>query len=244
MFPSPNIRARFIASTSSISNNLCKTPRTAGGTGTQQLLVPFSRCLPNYTSTKFHYYHSTTRMTAFSSSPIDWWRDRQQAKEADKYKAKLVEMSNLESYTIRHMRDELQEAVDSWISKVPILSDNKETKVAKQMHATLSGLVKVLGEDADAQSLHNMTETQKLKAAIEGNTTLEDIDILTQQFQSMSIMHRVLRKRKLEGKKIPETPQAIQTIMQTEGQKVLTKSERQKLAKQAAKSMQQKMRRR
>lgn len=106
---------------------------------------------------------------------------------------RIEDMAEKETWMIGDMKEELDEVVKSWMAKVPGLSDNKETKNAKKMHKTISGVVAVVGTDATEDILDNMSRTEKLKAAIEGESTVEEINILIQQFQTMALMHRVLR---------------------------------------------------
>ena len=153
-------------------------------------------------------------------------------------------MAHKETWTIGDMKSELDEVVKSWKVKIPVISDNKESKMAKQMHKTLTGIIKVMGEDATGEMLEQMTRTEKLKASLEGETTVEDINGIIVQFQTMDIMHRILRKRKAEGKKIPETADAIQAIMQAEGAQVLSKSQKDRMKKNSMRMMKKSMRRR
>jgi hypothetical protein len=170
-------------------------------------------------------------------SPYNWWRNRQDAKEAEKYKQRVLQMVDLPKWTLGEMLKDLQEAVGSWASKVPGLNSSKEMKMAKQMHDSVSGLVEVVGEDADIERLEDMKRKEKLQAAIAGDTTVEQIDMLIAQFRTMTLMHRVVRQRKLEGKTIPTTATAMQAVVQSEGIKFMSKSEKKKMAMQQARRM-------
>jgi hemerythrin len=172
-----------------------------------------------------------------SFSPINWWRGRQEKKEAEKYVKRVREMSEMEVFTVGHMLSEIDEAAKSWSAK---LINNKESQIVKQMHKSLSGIVSIVGEGAASDRLNNMSRKEKLEAAIAGETTVEEINILAKQFQTMSLMHLVLRKRKLEGRQIPETAEAMQAVIQSEGHKVLSKDQRKKLGMQQAKMMMRK----
>lgn len=142
------------------------------------------------------------------------------------------------------MQAELQEAVDSWMAKVPGLSDNKEMNMAKQMHKTLSGIIAVVGAEATGQELTAMTRAQKLKAAVAGETTVEEVTMLVQQFEIMALMHRVVRRRKAEGKPIPTTAEGMQALMQTDATKMMSKAHKSRMMEAQAKTMRRSSRRR
>jgi len=108
------------------------------------------------------------------------------------------------------------------------------------MHKTLSGLAKVAG--TDAASLENLTRKDKLKAALLGETTVDEINIVIKQFQVMTLMHRVVRKRKLEGKTIPTTAEGIQALMQQDAIKLLSKAQKMQLGKDQARQLMRKRR--
>jgi hypothetical protein len=201
------------------------------------------------------YKHTTVALFSSSSgagdsgsssgySPVEWYRKRQERKEADKYIDRIKYMAGKLHWTVGDMLAELDEVVQSWISKMPILSDNKETKQAKKMHKSVKGIATIMGSDATGSQLESMTKTEKLKAALEGETTVEEINILIQQFQTMDMMHRVLRKRVDDKKPLPETADAMQAAVQSEGSKLLSKKQKTKMMDAQAVKMKKQMRRR
>jgi len=156
----------------------------------------------------------------------------------------IEKMSEKETWTIADMQEELDEVVTSWSAKMPVVSDNKETKMAKKLHKTVSGVMSIVGKDATEDVLEGMSRTDKLKAALKGETTVEEINILIQQFQTMSLMHRVMRKRKLEGKSLPKTQDSMQAMLQAEGSKMLSKSQKSRMIENQTRTMKKSMRRR
>jgi hypothetical protein len=149
----------------------------------------------------------------------------------EKYGERIQFMANKESWTIGDMQAELDTVVSSWASKLPGLRDNKETQIAKKMHRALSGIIEVIGKDATDAELDAMTRKQKLEAAVRGETSVEEINILSQQFQSMALMHRILRKRKLESKSIPTTADGMQALLQSDGSKLLSEAQKERMKK-------------
>jgi hypothetical protein len=200
------------------------------------------------------YKHTTVALFSSSSgagdsgssssySPVEWYRLRQERKEAEKYSDRIKYMAGKPQWTVGDMLAELDEVVQSWISKMPILSDNKETKQAKKMHKSVKGIATIMGADATGSQLESMSRTEKLKAALEGETTAEEINILISQFQTMDMMHRVLRKRVDDGKALPQTAEAMQAAVQSEGSKLLSKKQKTKMMDAQATKMKKKMRR-
>jgi hypothetical protein len=65
----------------------------------------------------------------------------------------------------------------------------------------------------------------KLQISIKSGADLKDINALIQQFQSMDIMHRVLRYRMEHGLEIPTDEEGAKMLLQKDVQKVLTPQE-------------------
>eukprot|EP00977_Amphora_coffeiformis_P014145 scaffold3882_cov164-Amphora_coffeaeformis.AAC.13 len=153
-------------------------------------------------------------------------------------------MAEKSVWTLDDMKSELDEAVNSWASKVPGLNNNKETEIAKKMHKTITGLTSTLGTGATMERLERMTRTEKLQAAAAAQTTVPELNQLIQQFGTTVLMHKILRQRKAEGKRLPETPEATQAIVQAEGRKYLSPSQKQKMIKHSQRNLKKSMRKR
>ena len=179
-----------------------------------------------------------------SYSPVEWWRGRQEAKEAEKYTKRVTEMAEKAFFTVGDMSDELGEAVSSWAAKIPGLNNNKEINQAKAMHKTINGLMEITGRDATVDTLSELSRAEKLKAAVAAETSVEEINVVIQQFEGMSLMHRVLRKRKEEGRPIPKTADSMQAVIQTEGPKLLTKAQKSRMMKNQERNIKKASRRR
>lgn len=146
-------------------------------------------------------------------------------------------MAEKEVWVVGDMVAELDEVVNSWKAKMPGVNSLRETQMAKQMYKTLSGIVKVVGKDASDETLEKMTRKDKLVAALEGETTVEEINTAIDQFRVMALMHRIVRKRKLDGKSIPTTPDGVQAIVQAEAPKMLSKAQKSKMGKEQARKI-------
>lgn len=139
-------------------------------------------------------------------------------------------MSQKDQWVVGDMLAELQEIKSSWAAKIPGVKNSKEIQMGKAMLQQMEGVASVMGPNCSALELKNMTLKQKLQCAVAGQTSSASIDIIVQQMQMMSLMHRVVRKRYLEGKPIPVNSDALQVLLQTDGIKLMTKEERRELA--------------
>jgi hypothetical protein len=168
---------------------------------------------------------------------MDWWRDRQSKKEETKYKERVLQMAEKETFRVADMIEELDEINKSWMAKMPFLSSSKETKTAKHMFKVISAVGSVAGTDATLEKLEALSRKEKLQIAIAAETSLEEINTIIQQFGVMDIMHKVVRKRKLDGKPIPLTQEGMQAAMQTDAITLLSKAQKEKAAKEHLRRM-------
>ena len=150
-------------------------------------------------------------------------------------------MAHKETWTVGDMHAELKEAVDSWVTKVPVLNKNKETLQAKEMYKTIAGLIEVVGKNATSESLSDLTRVEKLKAALAGETTVGGINRIVEQFQGMDLTQRIVRGRHLAGKPLPQSYEALQTIMKVEGHKYMSKALKSRMVKQQQERMLRKL---
>lgn len=168
---------------------------------------------------------------------MEWWQNRQLKKQDEQFKERVLEMAELSAWTLKHMQKDITVATSSWAAKIPGLNNNKEIQQAKQIETVLKGLISVVGEEADESRLLKMDQAEKLKAAIAGETTLEEINLVIRQFQVTSLMHKVVRKRKVDGKSIPTTQEGIQSTIQLEAPSLMSKAERAKMGKDQARKL-------
>ena len=66
---------------------------------------------------------------------------------------------------------------------------------------------------------------------------LQDLNVAIEQFKAMDIMHQILRKRHLDGKALPTDEDGMKAAIQSEGPKVLSKSQKKGLAESQRKRM-------
>ena len=153
-------------------------------------------------------------------------------------------MAGKERWTLGDMKAEFDEVVSSWTSKMPVLSNNKETEMAKKLHKVITGVIAVVGPDADMERLETMTRVDKLRAAAAADTTVQEINLLLQQFGTTALMHKVLRARHAAGKPLPETPEGTQAVVQSQAVHHMTAAQKQKMIKASQQDLKKSLRRR
>lgn len=179
----------------------------------------------------------STETSSSSYSPLEWWRNRQAQKQEKEFKERIEKMASKEIWRLSDTKEELDEVVKSWTAKMPVLNQSGEVKSAKLLHKTISGLIQVVGSNADDDRLEQITRAEKVQAALAAETSVEEINILIKQFQSMTLMHRVLRHRKVEGKPLPTNSEALQLVMQKEAPKFLTKAQKARVTEMKTRQM-------
>lgn len=180
---------------------------------------------------------------SFLSSPLQWWRNRQETNELEKYKVRIAAMAEKESWLIGDAIREIDDSLNTWKAKVPGASGMNEIKVAKEMVKSLNAIAKVVGKEATEDAILKMSHKDKLVAAVNGETTLESINTLIEQFCTMSLMQRALRKRKLEKKTLPTTPEGVTNLLKVEAPKLMSKEQKTKMGQEQAKRMMKRNRR-
>lgn len=84
---------------------------------------------------------------------------------------------------------------------------------------------------------HLLMSFRQLKISIKSGADLKDINALISQFQSMDIMHRVLRYRVENDLEIPMDEETAKTVMQRDIKKVLSPQEQKEMQRQRMKLM-------
>mmetsp|Transcript_4837 Transcript_4837/g.6267 ORF Transcript_4837/g.6267 Transcript_4837/m.6267 type:complete len:243 (+) Transcript_4837:49-777(+) len=163
-------------------------------------------------------------------NPLEWWKNRQSVKEEEKFRERTLNMAKMKNWTLNEMNQELEEAL-GWKSKIPGVSGTKEVKQAKEIKATVDALINIVGKDATDSDLESLEKIDKLRAASAADITVEDINTLIEQFSSMCIMQRVLKKRLETGCKLPRTSEKLQLVVQNEGPNFLSLKQKQRMKK-------------
>lgn len=187
---------------------------------------------------------ATTSQRSFSSpsllNPMEWWKNRQATKEAEHYETKIKNMADKTEWTIGDLHAELAEAMSSWVSKVPGLNATKEHQVAQELYTRVSAIQDVVGTTATVERFELLSKKEKLQMAVKAKCSLEELTTTLHQFESMALMHRVIRYRVQHNEPLPKTADAMQTLLQTIGPKLLSKRQKQQMQKMQQKRIKMK----
>jgi hypothetical protein len=119
----------------------------------------------------------------------------------------------------------LKENVSGFMMNISFLQTS-EVKTAKALVEVVEKIIDEVGPDATADDLIEMDRLQRLKVATAANKTTEEIAILVSQITNMDVMQKALRKRKLEGKAIPQDMEQMQAIIKRDALSVMSKSQK------------------
>ena len=142
----------------------------------------------------------------------------------------MERLSNMEVLTLGSYKEELSRGLKGLTAKISWLQ-TKEVKVAQEVVKVVETMIKIVGKDATADELTNLSRIDRLKVANETNKTVEEIAIMIAQVQNMDLMQRTLRKRRLEGKPIPPDQASLQTVIKKDAREVMSKMQKDQLKK-------------
>lgn len=157
--------------------------------------------------------------------------------QKEKYAAQLKKMSESEVWTLGMFAEEMDSAVSGWRQYIPGMSRMKQVQQIKEMQKTINAIKKEIGGDATAETLRDLTKLQRLRICVAADVDPEDLQALSDQFQGMETMHRILRYRKKMGKTIPTDEQSMKAAVQMDSGAVLTKDEKREIQRIQAESM-------
>jgi hypothetical protein len=182
-------------------------------------------------------YSRTSSLQVFG-----WVRDKWEQSEKTKQAAKLVDqialMANTPVWTVKMFKDEVDETLSSWKTKIPGMGGTSQVQAAKETQKAVTQLVAQLGDGATAQDVAAMDRKEKLKLAIACEMTMDEINVILKQFRQMELMHRILRYRKENGLELPKDADGMKMAMQQDGMKILTNAEKREMQKLMAKAQQ------
>lgn len=197
-----------------------------------------------YQSTNLSLIQTRAYSRTSSLQVLGWMRDKWEASEKTKQAAKLVDqialMANTPVWTIKMFKDEIDETLSSWKTKVPGMGGSSQIQAAKDTQKAVTQLIAQLGSNATAKDIAAMDRKEKLKLAIACEMTMDEVNMILQQFRQMELMHRILRYRKENGIQLPSDADGLKMAMQQDGMKVLSNAEKREMQKIVAKSQQSK----
>mmetsp|Transcript_6770 Transcript_6770/g.9882 ORF Transcript_6770/g.9882 Transcript_6770/m.9882 type:complete len:235 (-) Transcript_6770:144-848(-) len=157
----------------------------------------------------------------------DSFTDRQKASQQKMFAQQVEKMSNAKAWTLADFADDLEKTTSDWRSKIPGMSNLQQVKMAKQAASIAKAMIQEMGADATAKDIaEKVSRAEKLKVALASESTVEEVNVMIQQLQSVDIMHRIIRKRKIEGKSLPTNESSMKNLMQVDGLQAMTKTQK------------------
>ena len=187
--------------------------------------------------------HTRKYSKTSSVQVLGWMRDKWESSEKAKQAAKLVDqidlMANTPVWTVGMFKDEVDETLSSWKTKVPGIGGTSQVQAAKDTQKAVSQMAAQLGGAATARDVAAMDRKEKLKLAIACEMSMEEINVILNQFRQMDLMHRILRYRKENGLDLPKDQQGLKMAFQQDGMKILSNAEKKEMRETMAKIQQQ-----
>ena len=205
------------------------TTTTTTTTGTALLarpVAPAASVVVGMVQRSCNFSSASSSSSSSSGGIRGWMEDRKTRKEQDQYMEQMERLSTMDELTLENYKVELERGLSGIAAKLSFLQ-TKEVETAKEIIKVVQCFIDVLGnQKATAEDLIQMDRLTRLKVATTANKTVEEIAIMVSQIQNMDLMQRTLKKRRLEGKPIPENAQSMQQAIQKDALTVMTKSQK------------------
>jgi len=160
---------------------------------------------------------------------------RAERRQSDQFVKQMEKMASQDKWSLGDFAAELDTALGGWRSKIPGMGNLEQVKAIKGSQKIVNAVVDEMGRDTDIEAVQHLRRKEKLKMSLKSGVSLEDINMLVQQCQSMYVMHRVLRYRKLNGKSIPKDEPSMKAALQADGGKILKPGEKKAMQKKRSK---------
>lgn len=154
-----------------------------------------------------------------------YFQSRSKKENAAKMKAQIDLMATTEAWTLEHFEKTLDDQLKTWGAKLSWYSGNKDLKLAKQAQLVVKSIIELVGKNATSETIENMGRKDKLKISYQSGATVEDINTLFMQFQTTSLMHKVIRNRKANGQPLPHDADSLKIAMSQDGRSLLTRTQ-------------------
>jgi hypothetical protein len=181
------------------------------------------------------WFSEEKKKSGFISRMRDAFTNRQERLLAEEFTAQCERMANQDEWTIADFQKDLAKTTSSWRAMIPGVGDSKEVETARESNKIALAIIETLGPNLCLGNMMNLSREDKLKIAIKSERSVTEINVFMNLCQHVDIMHKVLRQRKIEGKPIPKEQQALQSLIQTEGIRAMSNSQRKLIKAQMTK---------
>lgn len=172
------------------------------------------------------------------------WDSYQENKTRKAFREQMEDVQKVDHWTLGAYYDQLGKTATSWKSKIPGVSSATEVKNAKESYEIVECIMNIVGQDASLDDVFAFGRKEKLKAANAAGVTVERINQEIRNFEVTNQTHILMMELKKLGKPIPETPDEMRNLVQVHARKLLSKEEKERMAKIMQNKMKKDMNRR
>jgi hypothetical protein len=170
-------------------------------------------------------YQSTKQKYSVYDHLTGYFQGRSQKENEAKMKAQIDLMAETEAWTLAHFEKTLDDQLKTWGARLSWFSGNKDLRLAKQAQQVVKSIIELVGKNATSDTIEKMGRKDKLKISYQSGASVEDINTLFVQFNTTSLMHKVIRTRKSTGQPVPHDTETLKLAMATDGRNLLTREQ-------------------
>eukprot|EP00588_Corethron_pennatum_P014643 CAMPEP_0194268580 /NCGR_PEP_ID=MMETSP0169-20130528/2883_1 /TAXON_ID=218684 /ORGANISM="Corethron pennatum, Strain L29A3" /LENGTH=233 /DNA_ID=CAMNT_0039009861 /DNA_START=68 /DNA_END=769 /DNA_ORIENTATION=- len=196
--------------------------------------------LPHYENPSSHPANPSSRPFGILETVRDSLESRRESKESEKMKDQFGKLSLLDVFTLRAFLDEMSTGLSDWRSKLPGVRNNDQVKKLKKSQVILLSISEEIGPSATntvARPMAALGRKEKLRVALRCGKSVEEVNASIGEFETMELMHAVIKKVMEGGGEVPETRQDMEDAMGLYATKVIPKKRLRAIAGAQAKKM-------
>jgi len=125
-------------------------------------------------------------------------------------------MAASEQWTLKDFGKDLDLTLKGWQMYIPGLKDTKEFKTARTAQVAVKAIGDEIGLEGSCDEVKKLGRTEKLRISFKSGLSVEDVNLMVQQFEIVDLMHKILRYRVKAGKPIPVDQAGMQAAMQSD----------------------------
>jgi len=146
------------------------------------------------------------------------------------YEEQFQEMAKESEWTLNHVSQQISKSIKAstsgWRSMIPGMSNVGALKQLKDEQKLVNAAIVVLGNNVGLERVKNMDRKEKLKISLESKADPSQVNVLIDNYESITIMHRMLRHRVRNELPVPKNEREAKDMMSIENvRKVLSTKE-------------------
>mmetsp|Transcript_18972 Transcript_18972/g.24473 ORF Transcript_18972/g.24473 Transcript_18972/m.24473 type:complete len:227 (+) Transcript_18972:98-778(+) len=160
----------------------------------------------------------------------DKMMEKQATNEAKQMRNQFKEMAATEKFDLNQFSKQLEEGTSSWLSKIPGIRSQPEVEKITKMKNILDAMT-----EQEKAKPKLITRLQRQRIAEKSAQSEEEVEDLLHQFEKSQLLHKWLRKRVAQKKRIPRSQEELMELASATGtqHQFLTDSEKKMMQKMA-----------